>query len=321
MNALAARGTSFERAYSTSSFTSLSLPGLLAARLPSTIEMQWFAAFAGIPTEPVGGLAPMLAARGYDTGFVGGAAGRRYFDEDVFGNGFRVQRPLIIDAPPEALTAAAIATWKTLDPSRPRFLYVHSMWMHEPHGDFDGYTRAASRLDAGLGAIRKAIGDTPLWIITADHGQEFGEHGGTHHARTLYGEVMRVPLILTGAGLPATRVKTVTSLRAVMPTLITMVAPDAAPDGLGPYLCLGQAQCRDMDAPMALELRHTHWHGLVRGNHSIYRHLDVDRVLAFDLAADPAERRPLDVIPPQLERSLRDWEQQAFGAPECTWPY
>ncbi len=40
------------------------------------------------------------------------------------------------------------------------------------------------------------------WVfITSDHGEEFGEHGGLGHARTLYEEQLRVPLIaLPGGG-------------------------------------------------------------------------------------------------------------------------
>lgn len=38
--------------------------------------------------------------------------------------------------------------------------------------------------------------DSTLLIVTADHGEEFMEHGGTTHAKTLYDEVLRVPLIM-----------------------------------------------------------------------------------------------------------------------------
>ena len=43
--------------------------------------------------------------------------------------------------------------------------------------------------------------DNTIVIITADHGEEFGEHGDfSHHA--LYDEALRVPLIMAGPGMP-----------------------------------------------------------------------------------------------------------------------
>lgn len=40
-----------------------------------------------------------------------------------------------------------------------------------------------------------------LYIITADHGDELGDHGGTGHGVTLYNEVIKVPLLFYGPGI------------------------------------------------------------------------------------------------------------------------
>jgi hypothetical protein len=37
-------------------------------------------------------------------------------------------------------------------------------------------------------------------VVTADHGEEFVEHGGWRHGPTVYPEVSRVPLLIRGAG-------------------------------------------------------------------------------------------------------------------------
>ena len=37
---------------------------------------------------------------------------------------------------------------------------------------------------------------TRLSSVTSDHGEEFLDHGGTKHGRTLYEEVLRVPLLI-----------------------------------------------------------------------------------------------------------------------------
>ncbi len=43
---------------------------------------------------------------------------------------------------------------------------------------------------------RLGVYDRSLIVVTADHGEEFGEHGGLTHGRTLYRELLTVPLLL-----------------------------------------------------------------------------------------------------------------------------
>ena len=43
---------------------------------------------------------------------------------------------------------------------------------------------------------RRGVYDRSLIVVTADHGEEFGEHGGLTHGRTLYREQLAVPLLL-----------------------------------------------------------------------------------------------------------------------------
>jgi len=47
----------------------------------------------------------------------------------------------------------------------------------------------------GAGALNDAI-----VVVTADHGEEFGDHGGLLHGSTLYEEVIHVPLVIAAAG-------------------------------------------------------------------------------------------------------------------------
>jgi arylsulfatase A-like enzyme len=65
-------------------------------------------------------------------------------------------------------------------------------------------------------------------LITADHGDEFFEHGSKGHQRTLYDEVLHVPLIVrlpNGAGAGRTVTDTV-SLVDVMPTVLDALGVD-----------------------------------------------------------------------------------------------
>lgn len=47
------------------------------------------------------------------------------------------------------------------------------------------------------------VGRKANWLITSDHGEEFGERGSWGHAQTLYSEQLDVPLIATGPDFPA----------------------------------------------------------------------------------------------------------------------
>ena len=74
---------------------------------------------------------------------------------------------------------------------------------------YDGevaYTdREIGRLLDGLSGL--GLEASTLVVITADHGEEFGDHQGFEHGHTLYGELLHVPLIMRLPGsLPQGRI-------------------------------------------------------------------------------------------------------------------
>jgi arylsulfatase A-like enzyme len=58
-------------------------------------------------------------------------------------------------------------------------------------------------------------------IFTADHGEEFWDHGSFEHGHTLYSELTRVPLVVVGAGIPAGRTSTLVGHQDLYSTLVT----------------------------------------------------------------------------------------------------
>lgn len=319
------QAVTFEMAYSTSSFTSFVLPGLFWSRLASSITFEWLGKLNGIPSETFPGLASMLAQTGYDTGIAGGIEESKspYFDDSHFGHGFRIKGLLPMDATPARATVEALRVWGDLNASRPRFLFVHYLWAHQPQDDRASYRRAIQEVDAAFGTLRAAITGDALWVLVSDHGDEFYEHGARYHAATLYQEVVHVPLSISIPGVAPGKAHQVAPIRSLMPTLMAMVNPQNAPRGYGPYLCVGQSGCRDLPVPMALEMRETHLHGLVVGNRKVIRDLRREYVAAYDLAIDPGEKRPLNPVPRDLLKALLDWEEHLFGATRSDyyWPY
>ncbi len=64
--------------------------------------------------------------------------------------------------------------------------------------------------------------DKALVVVTSDHGEEFGDHGGWEHQKTLYDEQLRVPLLvkLPGGEARGRRVGEQVSLLDIAPTVV-----------------------------------------------------------------------------------------------------
>jgi len=98
---------------------------------------------------------------------------------------------------------------------------------------YDGDVAAA---DAGLGALvaklrALALYDGMLIAVTADHGEEFAEHGGFEHGYTLYREMLEVPLVvhLPGGAARGTRVPALARQIDVAPTLLAALGLGVPP--------------------------------------------------------------------------------------------
>ena len=110
----------------------------------------------------------------------------------------------------------------------------------------DLYDAEIRQLDAELEKLFATIGElglqeTTLVVITADHGEEFLEHGGVLHGRTMYREVLEVPLILRGPGVPVgRRVRDLAMVVDIVPTVLARLGlkPDAS-EGLDGIDLLG----------------------------------------------------------------------------------
>ena len=83
-----------------------------------------------------------------------------------------------------------------------------------------------------LGRLNElGLRDDTLVVVTADHGDEFFEHGSIGHRQTLFEEVLRAPLILRQPGvLPAgLRVEGLVSTADLVPTILELAGLPAEP--------------------------------------------------------------------------------------------
>ena len=69
--------------------------------------------------------------------------------------------------------------------------------------------------------------DNYMVVITSDHGEEFGEHGGLSHTVKLYDEMLHVPLIVVGSDVQGGRVDDrMASSIDILPTVLNYVGID-----------------------------------------------------------------------------------------------
>lgn len=238
---LATQGTRFDIALTSSPSTRYALPSLLSGRFASTTSRS----------EPPSTLAESLKAAGYETLAVlccQGVVARRElrgFDEvDTDPEAVRLARKGQSNA--DAVAGAAINHLERYarrsDPP-PLFLWVHFYDAHHPYqaperptafgsSDLDRYDAEIAYLDRNIGELLNALDarkltENTVVVLTSDHGEEFGEHGIRFHARSLFNQVTRVPLIIRAPGGTARVVTQPVSIVDVMPTVLDLVGVPA----------------------------------------------------------------------------------------------
>ncbi|MBL8056222.1 MAG: sulfatase [Anaerolineales bacterium] len=102
-------------------------------------------------------------------------------------------------------------------------------------GLYDGEIRF---VDEQVGRLLRQLDDwglreTTFLALTADHGDEFWDHGGYQHGHTLYNELLHIPLILRGPGLPARQVADVVRHVDLAPTLTAVAGSPFHADAHG----------------------------------------------------------------------------------------
>lgn len=203
----------------------------------------------------------------------------------------------------------------------------------------DWYDGSIRGMDTEIGRLVErlrdlGIADRSLIAFYADHGEEFHEHGRMWHGQSVYGELLRVPLILWAPGHVAGGVKIdePVELVDVMPTLLDLSAI-AAPAGMQgqsmrPLLEKGAGWKRrppiaerqpmgGTDFPGAAES-----YAIMDGNwkliHNVVRPPGQPEFELFDFYQDPLDQKNVALEHPdvveRLAKSLDAWHQMAKAA-------
>jgi arylsulfatase A-like enzyme len=255
-----------------------------------------------------------------DTGFSNGVS---FYRESV------VAEEIGRESRVAAATFDSAIRWIAAHADERFFLFLHTYvvhWPYEPPAEFDvfktwrhdgvetpladappiqqlrhRYAGEARFGDALLGRLRAeldglGLSERTLIVVTSDHGEEFGEHGGWSHSRTLYDEVLHVPLVFWAPRVLAVpqRVAGPASLVDLVPTVLDVLDVPAPPALDGRSLLESAPPDRVVFAEnttladgvrrVMARTRDAKWLWDFRG----------ERVVeAFDLRADPGEQRPL----------------------------
>jgi arylsulfatase A-like enzyme len=162
-------------------------------------------------------------------------------------------------------------------------------------------------------------------VVVADHGEEFMRHGWIGHTRTLYDELLRVPLLIHHSGaLVGREVPTSVSLLDVAPTLLELAGVPADPGAQGtslvPHLTGEAPPARDLHAEVSFEApprdkqeeKTVFKTALIRGDLKLVHDLVTDEFTLFDRSVDPDELVDLAASHSDaeaLQAALRAWEE------------
>ena len=171
------------------------------------------------------------------------------------------------------------------------------------------YDGSIAYLDHEVGALldalqaRGLLGNT-LVVVTSDHGEQFGEHGLTQHANSLYRQALQVPLIISShPRVPAgTTVPEPVSIRDVAATVIDILGIESS-SGIGgaslarfwedrPLDDAGDLLLSELIVPSSHMLAKNHRTSAVMAGYHYVRS-GSGREEFYDFDADPAEVQDL----------------------------
>ncbi len=310
------RAVSYTRAYSISSYTSMSLGGLLGGRLPSELTRSgyFFGEYrkdvffprllqkAGVHT--MGVMAHMyFKSAGFDQGFdewklVPGITFDPNTDHDVTSAGSEELSETLLGAPENG--------------SRRFFFWVHFMdphdvyvrhegidWGKNPRDRYDGEVTFTDRSVAKLLDFIAAQSWAPrtVVIVTADHGEEFGEHGMTRHGFELWQTLVRVPLMILAPRASPRHIDVPRSAVDLAPTVLSFfdVAPDPRFEGksLVSEVYGADPEERDVVVDLPATSNNGKRRALVHGDQKFLCFEGDSVCKLFDVAQDPLERAPV----------------------------
>jgi len=331
---LAGRAIVFERATSQSAWTRPAHASMFTGLYPSEHGLVAVDRNVALDRRQAT-LASVLRANGYETAaFTGGGNMSAHFGFDAGFDVYRSPGRRLADGLSE------IEGWLDSVGDRPFFLLVHGYDAHRPYRSapedraaigigptppavginracreartpadlapwIDEYDAAIHRGDRAIGRLldmlaRRGHVDDTVVVVTSDHGEEFLEHGACFHIRSLYREIIHVPLLYYVPGMAPRRVaQPVPASVSVAPTVLDIV-------GVGKRLREGPSLAPFLDGRRTPEFDYIVSETAIRYRGRRFGYVraltgEQDKLIRweleqrheyFDLTKDPGESRP-----------------------------
>jgi len=322
LDALAAAGTRFERVFATAPITLPSHTSIMTGLYPPAHGVRGNGSFALGPGPLT--LAEAFKARGFATAAIVGALplehrfglGRGFESyDDRFGRHPGVHFEFA-ERKASEVTAAA-KTWIEAHGGT-SFVWVHYFDPHHPYDPpaafrtDDPYRDEIASVDAALGELLAAWNarhTTSIVVVTADHGEAFGEHREESHSLFVYDTTLRVPLILKGPRLEAGRViERSSGLVDLGATILEMLGgPPSGFPGRS-LLAAGASEPALYSETLAPRLDFG-WSDLRAWREGRFKFIRAPKPELYDVVADPLEATNLiDADRPTAERLRRELE-------------
>lgn len=315
LSELASRSVVYTHAYAVANTTTPSLAAMMSARYPTELPHD-MCALAGFRYED--SLAQVLSRAGVHTFAAHGHAifASTFAPSAGFEEWKLVERAggrLQVEG---AVTGEDLATlvvsFLTGERANARFFaWAHFVDPHDAYVAHSAFPASSSPLrglydgevaytDHQIGRVLAALDRSGLAartavIVTADHGEAFGEHQRHRHGFTLHEEEVRVPLIVHVPGVAPARVKvtrsTIDLARSV--AALMRIPPAEAWRGaswVDDFVSTPVARVAIVDTPELVTLRAQR--AVIAGKTKVMFRGD-HAAAAYDLATDPREERPL----------------------------
>jgi arylsulfatase A-like enzyme/Tfp pilus assembly protein PilF len=329
IDALAASGTTFERAYSHAPQTLPAHASLLSGELPFehgvrdnvgfTVKPgQWFIQSAlqgrGWPTAAFVSAYVMRAAVGLNQGF------DTYDSELPPASGERSIGQVQRDG--DATLAAAEKWLQAPDRKKPFLLFLHFYEPHRPYApparfaSYAPYDGEIAYVDEILGRLFERLRALDLYdrttiVLLSDHGEGLGDHGEQEHGLFLYNATIQVPLIVKLPGQDrARRVAAPVQHADIVPTILDLAGVPARAGirgrSLRPLLDgTGTLPDTGIYSEALYSRYHFGWSELYGLTDGRYRLIRAPRDELYDLERDPTESASVAEERPQIRQAMR----------------
>jgi arylsulfatase A-like enzyme len=322
---LAKRAFRFAEAFSPSPKTIRTMPSLATGLYPSNVPRD-YGAMTGEPGErkraPLSDdtkvIAEVLQARGYQTFAVHGVSLRnlglaRGFDQYQTSKEPTPKVISVLDARARMKNPPPFFGW--LHYYSPHHTYQKREGFDFGDDDISRYDSEIAHDDHQIGILldqldARGLTDRTIVVLTADHGEEFRDHGGTQHGFRLYRELTHVPLVVFVPGMAPVVVETPVELVDIYPTLCELLhISRSCPPHDGQSLIAAVAGKRKPERGAYSEI-HTRgempaMNALFDGRYRIIYDYELDRAELYDEKVDRTEQHNLASALPDVVRRMR----------------